>query len=124
MAVNQIDIEVGRRISQLVEANNVAARQVALAIGMDPSQFAKILKGTAAISLEKLVDISSKYNVDIKWLLTGRGAMEAEPLEERSKDIRYIKVANDEAVLVIPQIEIGKLKESITILQRALSKIN
>jgi transcriptional regulator with XRE-family HTH domain len=72
LAVNQLDIEVGKRINEVIESqDNVSSRQFALSIGMDPSQFAKIIKGSAAISLEKLVEISSKYNVSIEWLITG-----------------------------------------------------
>lgn len=72
MAVNQIDIEVGKRINDLIDSRkDLSSRQFALSIGMDPSQFAKIVKGVAAISLEKLVEISSKYEVSVEWLVTG-----------------------------------------------------
>lgn len=108
MAVNQIDIEVGQRINDVLEAQqNLSSRQFALSIGMDPSQFAKIIKGIAAISLEKLVEISSKYDVSIEWLITGEEKVQdqfQEPGAVYQKTTGTIEMPADLLTLVKQQI--------------------
>lgn len=42
-------------------------------IGLDPSQFSKIKSGEVGITLEKIMEISSIYNVSIEWMITGKG---------------------------------------------------
>lgn len=124
MAVNQIDIEVGQRINQLIESQeNLSSRQFAISIGMDPSQFAKIVKGIAAISLEKLVEISSKYNVSIEWLVTGE--TKEEKLEFAEGDHGYkkqpapVKMPADISALV--KNEIATMQSSLSALSKVVS---
>lgn len=119
MAVNQLDIDVGKRINQVIESQeNVSSRQFAISIGMDPSQFAKIVKGYAAISLEKLVEISSKYDVSIEWLITGK--MKEEQFEMAEGDPGYkTKPAPGE----MPEDLLSLLKTEVFVIQSSLDKL-
>jgi transcriptional regulator with XRE-family HTH domain len=124
LAVNQIDIEVGQRINELIESqDNVSSRQFAMSIGMDPSQFAKIVKGIAAISLEKLVEISSKYQVSIEWLVTGEMTEEKHAFAEG--EAGYIKepapVKMPVEVLVLLKNEIATMQSSLNALSKVVS---
>ena len=114
MAVSQVDIEVGKRLTTLIKKlDDINSRQFAISIGIDPSQFSKIQKGAAAISLAKVVEISSKYNVNITWLIQGTGKMfldleqhQVAEVEENWNEKIDISLYKQDALVIKKSIEI------------------
>lgn len=75
LAKNQLDIEIGSRLTQIVEYLGMSSRAFAIDNGFDTSAFSKLEKGERGITLEKLVDISAKHSISIDWIMTGHGSM-------------------------------------------------
>lgn len=79
MAINQLDKEIGERITLLIQELNSQGKmnygEFSSALGLDPSHFSRIRKGEAGLPKEGLIAISSKFGADINWLLTGSGNM-------------------------------------------------
>jgi phage repressor protein C with HTH and peptisase S24 domain len=67
MAINQ-------RLKQLREKNNLSKLEFSANIGIDNSHYGKIEDGKMGIKLEHLMAISSKFNVTLDWLATGKEA--------------------------------------------------
>jgi transcriptional regulator with XRE-family HTH domain len=66
-------IELGERISRLIaEKEGGNSRQFALKIGMDPSQLAKVEKGTVGLSYKMADRIASVYGVDVEYIMKGQ----------------------------------------------------
>lgn len=53
----------------------VSARQFAIKLGVDPSQYLKTEKGKYELSHEAAAELSSAYSVNLDWLFTGKGQM-------------------------------------------------
>jgi hypothetical protein len=78
-------IELGKRMEQLYEdqqtRNNLLAkskRSFAAAIGMDPSQFNRVISGTG-MSEDKIKKTIEVYPVSEEWLRFGKGSMYGQP---------------------------------------------
>lgn len=50
-----------------------SARQLAIDIQTDPSQFGKIMRAEMRLPYQQAKKISEKYGVDIEWLMDGKG---------------------------------------------------
>jgi transcriptional regulator with XRE-family HTH domain len=106
--VNELNEQIGGRLLTVLnryktEWNSVESNkrfgkvEFARSINVDPSQFSKILKGAAGLSLESLLEISSKYAVDLNWLITGKeksgsldGMPDSEVLTQLKKDVKVL----------------------------------
>jgi transcriptional regulator with XRE-family HTH domain len=63
------------RIKEIRKLKSMSGRDFAMSIGIDNSQYSKIESGKLMPTIQHLMEISSKYNVSIDWLLTGDGQM-------------------------------------------------
>jgi transcriptional regulator with XRE-family HTH domain len=81
--VAQLKQEIGGRILEVL--NRVKAERntpdaegrfgkvgFAKSLGIDPSQFSRILKGESEPTLQNLLELSTKYGVDLNWLVCGK----------------------------------------------------
>lgn len=66
---------VGGRLQLIQKKYNLSSRKMALAIGVDPSQFLKIEKGKLGLTADQAKEISSTWNISIDWLYNGEGEM-------------------------------------------------
>jgi len=66
---------VGERVKAVRYMLNIKQKEFALAIKVTQSAISQIENGTVSISSDTLTNISSTYNVNINWLLTGQGSM-------------------------------------------------
>lgn len=62
---------IGRRLVILLSELKLGITEFASSIGMDGSQFGKILSGKLNITLKQVLEISSKYKVRTGWLIEG-----------------------------------------------------
>lgn len=67
--------DIGRRLRELQETKSISSRKMALAIGVDPSQFLKIEKGDLNLTQGMVEGLSSQYGISIDWLYNGKGEM-------------------------------------------------
>lgn len=70
---------LSKRLKELQQKSGLNSRQFALQNGIDPSQFAKAMKGVKTLGMERLIELSTKYNVDLKWLVSGDDASTPQP---------------------------------------------
>lgn len=59
---------IQERIKKIIRENNTNPRQMAINATIDPSYFAKFLKGKVGLTLENMEKISALYNVDLDWI--------------------------------------------------------
>lgn len=86
MSTEEFDKLIGQRLTIFMEycksavnsdPDNKKLGKIAFAasIGLDGSQFTRIRKGEASLSLAYTLDLASKYSLNINWLVTGLGEM-------------------------------------------------
>ncbi len=68
-------MSLNERLKQFRESKSLTAKDFASSIGLDPSQYARIEKGSANLTTDKLKDLSSIYGLSINWLVAGTGPM-------------------------------------------------
>ena len=64
-------INIGKRLIELREKNQLNSRQFAISVGVDPSQMAKMEKGTLGLSPYLANKIANKYHVNSNWIMFG-----------------------------------------------------
>lgn len=74
--MDQLQIEQGIRLQQLMKALNLKQTGFARSLGMTQPNISRMVTGESKISVEVLNRIIDTYkNVNMHWLLTGEGAM-------------------------------------------------
>jgi transcriptional regulator with XRE-family HTH domain len=68
-----LNMSISRRIRELRLEKNMSGKNFSMAINVDNSQYSKIEKGKSDLTLKHLMEIYSKFNVSINWLLMGEG---------------------------------------------------
>ncbi len=66
---------IGERLSLLIKHLNLSDGAFADAAGVDRAQFSKIKRGKLGLAREVAMEICSKFNVSLDWLLAGIGNM-------------------------------------------------
>jgi transcriptional regulator with XRE-family HTH domain len=66
-------MSISLRIRELRQEKKMSGKEFSSAINIDNSQYSKIENGKLAPTIEHLMEIYSKFNVSINWLLTGEG---------------------------------------------------
>jgi transcriptional regulator with XRE-family HTH domain len=82
---------IGNRLSifRKKELKIESARQMALAMKIDPSQYLKIESGAYSMTLEHLEYFATKHHLNLNWLITGKGERYYYPdTDNRMKKIR------------------------------------
>jgi hypothetical protein len=71
---NPSGTSLSERLESIISEKRIkSSRAFALSINVDPSLFAKVLKGEREISDSMVKSISEKYNINPDWLLLGHG---------------------------------------------------
>lgn len=65
-------MSIGLRIKELRIKKNISIRDLSKEIGIDPSQFSKIEKDKLKLTIPRVVELSSFFNVSTDYLLTGK----------------------------------------------------
>jgi hypothetical protein len=73
MAISEIEKGIGKRLELLTIEIKMGKRDFSNSIGINESQFTRMVKGTSGISPKVVFDVSSKYNVSYEWLMEGNG---------------------------------------------------
>jgi transcriptional regulator with XRE-family HTH domain len=68
-------MSISLRIKELRQVKKMTGKDFATSINMDNSQYSKIEKGRLTPTIKNLMEIYSRYNASIDWLLTGEGQM-------------------------------------------------
>lgn len=97
MAISQIEKHVGQRFEKILPYLNRGKKEFANEIGINESQFSRMIQGKAGISPKVIFDVSSIYNVRIEWLFTGE-----EPMFKKDQ---AAKQAPDQITLSKEQLE-------------------
>lgn len=71
--LNIIKMDIGLRIKQLRTENNYTQKAFSDMFKIDNSQMSKIEKGKLMPTISFLMEISSKLNTSVDWILTGHG---------------------------------------------------
>jgi transcriptional regulator with XRE-family HTH domain len=66
---------VGKRLLQVIKAKKLSQNKLALSIGVSSGNISDIIKGKNSPSAKFLTLLSEQYNVNLNWLLTGKGSM-------------------------------------------------
>lgn len=69
------------RLRQVMEAEHLKARELAVEIGEKPVRIEQILKGERHLGVDVLLKLGEKINIDGNWLLRGEGLMYHRPPE-------------------------------------------
>jgi transcriptional regulator with XRE-family HTH domain len=68
-------MSISQRIKQIRVEKKLTGKEFATAINVDNSQYSKIENGKLAPTIDHLMELYSKFNVSIDWLLSGEGEM-------------------------------------------------
>ena len=86
--MEQLQIEQGIRLQQLMKALNLKQTGFARSLGMTQPNISRMVTGESKISVEVLNRIIDTYkNVNMHWLLTGEGAMFMDGPEGKSVQV-------------------------------------
>lgn len=86
--MDQLQMEQGIRLQQLMKALNLKQTGFAKSLGMTQPNISRMVTGESKISVEVLNRIIDTYkNVNMHWLLTGEGAMFLAGPEEKSAQV-------------------------------------
>ena len=87
--MEQIQIEQGIRLQQLIKALNLKQASFAQSLGMTQPNISRMVSGESRISVEVLNRIIDTYkHINLHWLLTGQGAMFMEAPPEKSREVQ------------------------------------
>jgi len=87
--MEQIQIEQGIRLQQLMKALNLKQTGFARSLGMTQPNISRMVTGESKISVEVINRIIDTYkNVNLHWLLAGDGAMFMDEPEEKSVQVK------------------------------------
>mgnify|MGYP001221586766 CR=1 FL=1 len=87
--MEQIQIEQGIRLQQLMKALNLKQTGFARSLGMTQPNISRMVTGESKISVEVINRIIDTYKtVNLHWLLTGDGAMFMDEPEEKSVQVK------------------------------------
>lgn len=64
-------VDIGKRLRMLRFELDYTQEQMAETLGLSLAYYGKVERGVYGLSLEKLVIVHSKFDVDINYLLTG-----------------------------------------------------
>lgn len=73
------DSGVSQRLKQVRRHFGLNQRQFALSANIDPSQYSKVELGMQQLGSEKLYSLTSRFSINIDWLMSGVGHMFIEP---------------------------------------------
>ena len=86
--MEQIQIEQGIRLQQLMKALNLKQTGFARSLGMTQPNISRMVTGESKISVEVINRIIDTYkNVNLHWLLTGVGEMFLEELTDQNPQV-------------------------------------
>lgn len=89
---NLLYIEIGKRLRKMRMELDYTQEQMAEILEISLAYYGKVERGIHGLSLEKLVIINKKLNVDINYLLTGirhSGLVLEKVMEECPNDKKY-----------------------------------
>ena len=74
MGINkkELYIEMGTRIRQARRAHDYTQEQLAEMLGVSTAYYGKIERGVHGISIEKLIVLGEKLDMDLTYVLTGK----------------------------------------------------
>lgn len=76
---------IGERLKHVRELINVNPSQFAKQAGVDISQYNKAEKGEKGLGSKKFLDLCSKWNLNPDYILTGKGSMFADTLQDSGR---------------------------------------
>jgi transcriptional regulator with XRE-family HTH domain len=106
------------RIKELRVNENLSKKAFAISIGMDNSQYGKIESGKITPTIKQLLDISSKYNASLDWILTGEGHMLRSEAYTKSEVIKDCQLCREKDKVITAQ------KETISLLKDKAENLN
>ena len=62
-----------KHLEELINILKLSQKEFAAQTDIHPGQLSRILTGKGSLTYEHLKNISEKYNVNLNWLLTGKG---------------------------------------------------
>lgn len=88
---NMLYVEIGKRLRIARIELNYTQEQMAEILGISTAYYGKVERGGYSLSLEKLVIVNEKLDMDINYLLTGvgRGFSIDEVMRECPREKRY-----------------------------------
>ncbi len=105
---------IGDRLKKFRNYLKLTQRSVAETLNCNQATIADYEKGRILPSIKVLYNITENYNLDINWLLTGKGEMFLAESGETSKDERIMQLEN----------EIAKIKKDISLLEKENKELN
>lgn len=86
--MQQLQIEQGVRLKNLIKALNLKQESFAKSLGMTQPNISRMVNGETKISVEVLNRIIDTYkNVNLHWLLTGEGVMFMDSQEDKARQV-------------------------------------
>jgi transcriptional regulator with XRE-family HTH domain len=67
--------EIGKRLKLIREAKGLNQNDLGLSLGIQYQHVSKYERGESVPTWENLIKLIDQYNVNINWLLTGKGKM-------------------------------------------------
>lgn len=68
----QLYVDMGERLRQVRHKLNFTQEHIAEVIGVTPAYYGKIERGVHGISVERLIILNQKLDVDLTYILTGK----------------------------------------------------
>ena len=78
--------EIGRRLRYIREVKNLSQAEMGNSLGIQYQHVSKYERGESVPTWENLTKLLELYNVNLNWLLTGRGSIFLTPLGYEEKE--------------------------------------
>lgn len=84
--------DIGKRFRLIREQKNISQTEMGSSLGIQYQHVSKYERGESVPTWENLIKMIELYNVNINWLLTGRGNMYLTPLgyDEVSDSAKHV----------------------------------
>lgn len=106
-----------KHLEELINILKMNQKEFAEATEINPGQLSRILAGKGSLTYDHLVNISKKYNVNLNWLITGKGEVftkdKSDYMTVNETMAKYGVYESNEKTMLINQI---KEKEPLLVL--------
>lgn len=93
----------GKRFKQFRKALGLSQTDIATTLGIKPPAISQIEASKIKMSIENLEKISTTYNINLHWLLTGKGSMYTGRVQDLSDMTdTHSHISDDEASVTMP----------------------
>ena len=106
-------IDQSIRLKILIKALHLNQVSFSQSLGMTQPNISKMMNGERQLSIEALNRMSDKYNVNLHWLLTGKGEMFFEEVQNDGSQVNEVNAVYGKEEWQELEVRIERLEEMV-----------